>query len=188
MMIRHLIAAALLGAPALAAAQTTVDPSRGRLEILGTAPSACLIRTPAAASGSNATFQPTGGSTGEIRISRMVDATTAQSLGASIDLVIPVICNSPHRVVVRSSNGGLRRIGRPVAPGRFRDLLPYEVNTVWGDSQQALSSEAGTPVLIVASTARAGQLSLSLHVAAGGQPLVAGIYGDQIVLELTAAD
>jgi hypothetical protein len=187
-MIRSFIAVALLAAPAALGAQTNVDPSRGRLEILGTANPACLIRTPSAASGNNATFQPIGASAGEIRIGEMVDTTTAQSRGASIDLVIPVVCNSPHRLVVRSGNGGLRRIGPAVAAGPFRELLPYQVTTVWGEDQQALASQAGAPVLIVSSGARAGQLSLSFNVARGGQPLVAGNYGDQIVLELTAAN
>ena len=187
-MIRSsLVAAAALCAPALASAQL-VDPIPGRLEIVGLAPSACIIRTPTAGSGVNATFETTGPASGQIRITEFVDPANAQPRGASMDLAVPVICNGPHRVVLRSGNGGLRRSGAPVTAGQFREFLPYQVSSVWGDQSLGFASDQAGPLAIDASTARAGQLSLSINVAQGGQPLVAGTYEDAIVLELQAAN
>ncbi|HET9428157.1 MAG TPA: hypothetical protein VFO69_07345 [Allosphingosinicella sp.] len=186
-MNRYLAAVLILSAPAGAAAQT-IDPTPGRLEIVGQAPSACLIRTPTGEAAVNATFESTGSSSGQIRITEFVDPGSAQSRGASMDLVVPVICNSPHRVTVRSGNGGLRRLGSPVPAGPFIEFLPYQVNAVWGGSQGGIASDSGGPLLIDSPSARAGQLSLSFDIARGGRPLVAGTYSDSIVIELQAAN
>jgi hypothetical protein len=185
-MTRYLVAIVALLLPAVAGAQL-IDPTPGRLEIVGLAPSACLIRSPAAGTGVNATFESTGSNSGQIRITEFVDPTNAQPRGASMSLAVPIVCNSPHRVIVRSGNGGLRRVGAGTQAGPFAEFLPYQVDAIWGGSQNGLASDGG-PLLIDSATARSGQLSLSVNVAQGGRPLVAGTYSDSIVLELQAAN
>ena len=178
-------AASLL--PAVAAAQL-VEPAPGRLEIVGLAPNACVVRTPPAASGDNMTFQPQGSAAGQITITETVDSA-ARPRGGSLNLVVPIVCNSPHRVVLTSRSGGMRRTGQPVAqPGPFAELLPYSVNAMWGPSTSELLTSERSRLVIDSAGARAGGLSLSFAIAPGGQPLVAGTYSDEIVLELQAAN
>lgn len=185
-MIRTLVIAAAIAAPGAAFAQDSVFAT-GRLEIAGIAPNACVIRTAGGGVGANAVFEPTSTSSGRIRIVDLVDPATAQSRGATMDLTVPVICNGPHRVTLRSGNGGLRREGAATG-GPFASTLPYTYDLVWAGNQSSASSDAGAPLVIDATGARAGQLSLSVNVARGGQPLVAGTYADQIVLEFQSAN
>lgn len=185
-MIRKLVLAALLLSPAPLAAQGS-DLSQGRLEILGTANPACVIRAPSSAVGSNMRFEPSGASAGQVGITEFVDSN-AVSRGGSIDVLLPVICNSAHRVVVRSGNGGLRRVGPPVQTTDFAQFFPYQVTTLWGGQQAVLTTNQAGTLIIDSGEARAGQLALSINVAAGGPPLVAGTYSDQIVVELQAAN
>jgi len=185
MMIKHFIAAVAFMAPAALAAQI-VEPSQGRVEIVGTSRPACVIGAASSMAGNNMTFTPLSNVSGQVRITDFVDSN-AVSRGASIDVILPVICNSAHRVVVRSGNGGLRRVGAPVRPGPFAEFLPYRVNTAWGAQQAGFTSDQGT-LIINTGEARAGQVALSIAVARGGPPLVAGLYSDQIVVELQAAN
>lgn len=187
MMIRPIILSLALLAPSAVAAQETFDPSLGRVEILGTADPACVIRAPSAAVGTNMRFEPLSASAGQIGITEFVDQN-AVSRGGSIEINLPVICNSAHRVVVRSGNGGLRRVGATVQAGPFAQFVPYSVAAQWGGQQALLATNQGGSVLIDSGQARAGLVGLTISVAAGGQPLVAGTYSDQIVVELQAAN
>jgi hypothetical protein len=188
-MIRTLIVSAALLVPAMASAQQVADLSQGRLEIQGTANPACVIRGPTAAVGNNMRFDPAGPSAGQIGITNFVDQN-AVSRGGTINIALPVICNSAHRVVVRSANGGLRRQGAAVAVqgNQFAQSFPYQVTTQWGGQNGQLTTDQGGTLTINTSEARAGQLGLQISVAAGGRPLVAGTYSDQIVVELQAAN
>jgi len=186
-MIRTLLVSVALLAPATLAAQTGADPSQGRLEILGTANPACVIRGPSSAVGTNMRFEPGGASAGQIGITEFVDGN-AVSRGGSIAVTLPVICNSAHRVIVRSANAGLRRLGPAVQAGQFATSFPYRVTTEWGAQRGQLATDQGGTLIIDTGEARAGQLSLSINLAAGGRPLVAGTYSDQIVVELQAAN
>jgi len=185
-MIKPLIAAIALLAPAAAAAQV-IEPSRGRLEILGTSRPACVMGSAASTAGNNMTFRPLTTVSGQVELTEFVDGN-AVSRGGSIEVILPLVCNAAHRVTVRSANGGLRRAGPPAPPSPFAELLPYSVNTVWGSQQAGFTTNQGGPLVISAAEARAGQLSIAINVAQGGPPLVAGRYGDQIVLEVEAAN
>ena len=187
MMIRSLIVSIALLAPAALQAQQVADLSQGRLEILGTARPACVIRTPRSSVGNNMRFDPSGAATGQVGITEFVDSN-AVSRGGSIDIDLPVICNSAHRVTVRSGNGGLRRLGPAIQSGPFAQTLPYSVSTIWGGQNGQLNTDQGGVLTIDSSEARSGLLALSIIFAAGGRPLVAGTYSDQIVVELQAAN
>lgn len=185
-MIPRLAAILLAATPAAAAAQLGEEPVDGRLELVGVAPSTCLIHGPQAANSVNASFSEQGSSAGQVQITELVDPATALPRAASMDLALPVICNGPHRVVLRSANGGLRRTGAPVPGGPFAEFLAYQVSSAWGGQEGTLGG--GGPLIIDSATARAGSLRISINLAAGGQPLVAGNYEDQIVVELQAAN
>jgi hypothetical protein len=188
MRIFPLIAVLATLAPAGALAQT-VNVDQGRLDIVGEAPSACLISSPTASTGQNATLQQTGAQASEIQISQLVDPQTAQPVASSMNVALPVICNSAHRLIVRSGNGGLLREGAaggaPV--NGFRQLLPYQVTADWSGQSVTGGSETLTPVTINAADGAAGVVSLSILIPAGGDPLVAGTYSDSVVIELQVA-
>lgn len=186
-MIRKALFLAALLAPGTALAQQDADLSRGRLELVGTAYPSCVIRGPSSAVGTNMRFEPGSASAGQISIGEFVD-TNAVSRGGSIEITLPVVCNSAHRVVVRSGNGGLRRQGAAVQATGFSQLFPYRVTTDWGGQRGDLNTDQSGTLILNTGEARAGQLSLSINVAAGGRPLVAGTYSDQIVVELQAAN
>jgi hypothetical protein len=180
--------AVLLALPGIAEAQIG-EPSLGRVEIAGTAPSACVVGAPIAGPGANATYEA-GPSGGSIRISQLVDPATGQSVSAGMNLVIPVTCNGAHRLMVRSINRGLALDGNPGQGNgsAFASFVPYRVESDWGGQASGfLSNEPGAPEGF-SHAARAGQMSLSISVPPGGQPLVAGTYSDEIVLEFQAAN
>lgn len=186
MMARYLVAAACLGLPALASAQT-VDPSQGRLEILGTAPSACVMRAPGSPVGTNASFDLTGSSSGRIRILEMINPASATARGATMDLTLPVICNGPHQVSVQS-RGGMLRQGDRVTNDAFADRVNYSLTADWGGQQARFTTGESDALAIDVASGRAGLLRLSIAIPAGGRPLVAGRYEDQIILEMRAAN
>jgi hypothetical protein len=187
MMRLLLITAAALALPGLALAQTT-NTGHGRLDLTGTAPSACLISTPTAAAGANTTFQSTGAQQGQVTITQLADPTTAQPVAATINLALPIICNAAHRVTISTTNGGLARVGGSgQTTGGFREFLPYSVSASWAGQTATATSTAGATVTINANDGAAGQLSLVIQVPGGGTPLIAGTYDDQVVIQLQVA-
>jgi len=187
--MRTMLLVAALLAPAVAAAQTA-NVGRARLDLVGQAPSACVISAPTAASGSNATFAEAGAQRGEIDITELADPRTAVPKPAAINLALPVICNAAHQVVISTANGGLSRVG--VAAGSpevngFRQFVPYQLSASWAGQSANAASRVGPTITIKSSDGAAGQLSLVVQVPGGGDPLVAGAYGDQVVIQLQVA-
>ena len=190
MMIRRSALLLLALAPAALPAQTP-QTGQGRLEIVGEAPGACIVRDRGNATTTNASYSATGPSSGQIRITDMVNPANATARGSTIDLALEVVCNSPHRLVLRSENGGLLRAGaagRGVGQGGFSEFLPYAVRATWLGRDGSLTSDAGAPVVMESSQGGAGQLSLAIVVPPGGTPLVAGDYRDAVILEFRAAN
>jgi hypothetical protein len=161
-----------------------------RLEVVGEATSACVVRAPSSATGNNANFGATSAASGEVTIGQMVDAETAQSRGARISLNLPVICNSAHRLVVRSGTGGLRRDGALAeqSQGVFIELVPYQLRASWGGVEAGGLSTDGRTFAIDMARGNAGEASILIDVPAGGSPLVAGRYTDQIIVEFQVAN
>lgn len=187
MMIRHAAFAMLMLAPASLAAQTP-QTGQGRLEIVGEAPGACVMRGPATATATNASYTSTGPSAGQLRITEMVGAQS-QSRGVTADLALSVVCNSPHQLVLRSENGGmLRNGGRAGATsGPFAEFLPYEFRASWlGRDASSISNGPG-PLVMQSNQGGAGQLSLGVIVPEGVR-LAGGDYRDSVILEFRAAE
>ena len=189
MMIRSAaIAAALLLIPSALAAQTP-QTGQGRLEIVGEAPGACVVRGPSTANTTNATYVTTGPSSGQVRINQMVDSNSV-ARAASADLELTVVCNSPHQLVLRSENGGLLRAGAIAGaprPGPFAEILPYQFRATWLGQENAAVSNVGAPLVMSSNQGGAGQLSLAVNVPAGAR-LAQGDYRDAVIVEFRAAN
>jgi len=184
------LALALIALPAAAAAQTPTVGS-GVIHIVGQAPSACVVHGPSdAVATTNASYAPTGVGAGQIRITQMVDETNAVGRPATIDLALGVICNSPHRLTVRSLNGGLLREGAAAgAPGQngFAEFVPYRVTAAWMGNSVSGASDAGGGLALDGGAGALGQLSVGIAIP-GGERLLAGTYRDWVVVEFSAAE
>jgi hypothetical protein len=184
-------AAALAGAGTVAHAQNFSESSQD-LEMVGEAPAACVLRAPSATAGVNASFDPTGPTSGELRILQMVNPTTAEPLPTSITLSLPVICNASHRIELRSQNGGLLR-DRGNARNRqsgtgFGEFVTYRVGLAWAGQQRDATSEEARNLNIDAFRGAAGDAVLNVSIPGGGGPLVAGRYSDAIIVEFLVAN
>lgn len=177
--------------PSLASAQV-VDSGQGRLELLGQAPAACLLRAPVASNAINATFGSAGPAGGEVQIVQLANPQTAQAQAASIDLALPVICNSAHQLTIRSTNGGLLRDGgssRIVAPvNSLGEFVAYELGALWAGRDVTVQSNVASAISIESAGASAGDVRLRLSVSAGGSALVAGRYADTVIIEFQATN
>lgn len=183
--------AALAALPTLASAQT-VDTGQGRIELLGQAPSACLLRSPVALGALNAALDGATASGAEIRIVQLANPQTAQAQAASIDLALPVVCNAAHRLTIRSLNGGLLRDGGTArAPGPVDGLgefVSYRLSARWAGTETSVESAVTNLILIESANAATGDVQLRFAVAAGGSALIAGRYADAIIVEFQAAN
>jgi hypothetical protein len=177
--------AVLAAVPAQAQVTDTVSQ---RLEIMGDAPAACVFATPTASNGSNASFTATSATSARINITQLVNSADSTSLGSSIELSLPVICNASHRVVVRSTNGGLARVGGSNgSAGGFSEFLAYRFGLGWAGQQLDRSSDSGE-VIVDAGEPAKGEVRLRIVTPVGSLPLVAGQYNDSIVIEFQAAN
>ena len=182
MMKRRLcIALACVMTPMAASAQTTT--TQGRLDIVADAPSACVVASAASVAGANATFQAASDGA-EVRITELIDPQTGQARASSINVLLPITCNTAHRLVLSSDNGGLLRAGGDQQPADgFREFVPYQVSASWSGQSVSASSTQG-PVSINVGDGAAGEASVTIDIPAGGDPLVSGAYADAVVIEL----
>jgi hypothetical protein len=190
--IRFCAIAALVAGWSVAAQGQDFSEADQPLEIAGEAPPACVVRAPTATAGTNVTFDPTGPAGGELRIVQLVDPTTAEPLPTSITLAVPVVCNSAHRIELRSLNGGLLR-DRGNARNRqsntgFGEFVPYRVGLAWAGQQRDVTSEEAQTLVVSTVRGAAGDATLSFTLPGGGGPLVAGRYADAIVVEFQATN
>ena len=163
----------------------------GRLDIVGVAPGACLIANPSYVAGANSTFAASGGLQGRVDITQLADPQTAEPIASSVNLAVPIICNTAHRLSLTTANGGLLRAGgaAALAPANgFREFLPYQVNATWAGQSVTATSRQGETAHILSSDGAAGQLDLVITVPGGGGPMAAGQYGDDLVVRLQVAN
>lgn len=173
----------------LAQAQV-LDTASQRVDLAGRAQAACVIAQPTVSQSVNASYSTTGVNSGQITISQLVDSLNATSLESRLQLDLPVTCNSSHRVVVRSANGGLVRTGasgNSAGSGVFVEAMNYNLGVDWNGTSRSLSSSQGLTSIDSAEPAK-GDLTLNFSTSAGNGPLVAGQYTDSIVVEFTPAN
>lgn len=171
-------------------ANGTFEPAaRQRFEVVATAAPACNIEAGSAAASSNASFQSSGASGGTVAITAFADPQTAQANPASVQVEIPVICNSAHAVSIRSANGGMLRTGGTTGDvGGFIQFLPYAVELDWTGQRLGGQSNAAGPLAIAVPHAGEGMLRVDIAIPASQSPLVAGAYADTLQIEITAAN
>lgn len=186
-----LIVPALLATTVAARAQNLIDTGQGRLEIAGRAPPACVLNAPTASGGQNATFTGIGATSGEIRITEFGDPQTAQPRGAAINLALPVICNSAHRLTVTSANGGLLRDGGNArnrqSPTGFGEFVGYQISANWAGQSASVQTINNNVLAIATADGGAGDMGLTITVPPGGGALVAGRYADTVTVQFEAA-
>lgn len=186
-----LLIGALALLPSLASAQI-VDTGQGRVELLGEAPAACLLRSPVASNAINASLESATANSAEIRIVQLANPQTAQAQAASIDLALPVVCNSAHRLTIRSLNGGLLRDGGTArAPGPadgLGEFVSYQLAARWAGTEISVESAVTNVILIDSASAAVGDVQLRVAVSAGGSALIAGRYADAVIVEFQAAN
>lgn len=182
-----ILLAALMAAPA--AAQTATSTAQQRLELIGTAPAACVINAPRVGNAVNATYTATGNNAGLIDLTQFVDLQTALVRPSSIQLSLPVICNGAHRVAVYSANGGLSRGGgaNQGASGPFAQFVSYDLGIDWAGRTLNRVSDQGVAD-IVSDQPGSGEFVIRVATADRGTPLVAGQYSDSIVIEFQPAN
>lgn len=182
---------AALAFPLAAPAQAQViDASGQALRLQASAAMACVLGQASAVAANNASFNSGGSANGQISITALVNPQDATSLASSLDLAVPVRCNASHRLVVRSANGGLQRRSAGDGGQRgaepFSEFLAYSYTLGWAGHDIGRSSDMGELSLDVATPAQ-GELQLRVSTQAGGGPLVAGQYGDTLVIEFQPA-
>jgi hypothetical protein len=183
-MIAAMAASALTAVSA--SAQTTAT-TVGTYEVgfSGAVPAGCLLSTPTAPEMNNATAVSLSPGSADIVVTQLV-GDDGVPVGAVVILDLPSICNQAHTLRLSSVGGGMVNPEADGAGGAFRGALPYSVQVNWGGSVQTY--QTGEPVLsLPIGNATTGQVTLTIQIPAGGAPLVAGVYSDQLVLELGAA-
>lgn len=175
---------AILALAAGAAQAQSVTPAQ-QLAFNGVALPGCVMQTPSAPTSDNASVTSSAPGAADIIISQLV-GEDGVPVGATVILTLPASCNQAHSLTLGSQNGGLINVdGTPVG-GPFRAILPYVVAIGWGASSETYGS--GDPEVTISSgDAATGSVTVTIEIPAGGAPLVAGAYSDQLVLELAAA-
>jgi diadenosine tetraphosphatase ApaH/serine/threonine PP2A family protein phosphatase len=170
-----------------AQAQTSVDNGQGSAFVGGQAPPVCRISAPRTVFAQNAVFQAGSESSGQVTISQLVDPVSGVARASRIALDFPAVCNHTHVLVVRSLQGGLKRVEGASGAG-FSSRVDYNLSARWagGDRTTNLSGQPRALTISVLEGA-AGTIELNLEAPGGGQSLVAGNYQDQVVVEFTAA-
>jgi hypothetical protein len=177
---------ALVGAAFAQPAQAQ-ELNRGtqRIEVLGTASSACVAGSVQASGVQvNATYVSGGANDGSVTIPVLVDPNTAATLGSRIVLNLPVVCNTSHNISVRSFYGALTRDGANNRPtGGFSESQAYSIDVTW-QAQTARLETANRTVGFVVPRPAKGDVTVDINVPRGTRPLVAGAYRDAVVVEI----
>lgn len=180
-----IVAVAAVAAPAQAQ-----ELSRGtqRLELVGAAQVGCVAGAARPGRQVNATFQDGGPAGGTVVIPVMVDPNTAATLGSSIELSLPVVCNTSHSISVRSYNGALTRDGaNGRAAGGFAESQVYGVAVTWQNQTARIDGTNRTAAFAWPQPAK-GDVTVDIEVPRGTAPLVAGAYRDAVVVEIRPAN
>jgi len=165
---------------------TSGASASSQLDISGVAPSGCVISTPNTGATSNASLSA-GPGAAEVTVLQLVDPNSAVPLPANITLQFPVICNGAHVLTITARDGALvlQQSAPPPGPG-FRNSLVYQIQADWvGQSVSASSADA--PLQINSANAATGDLNVNIQIPGGGEPLEAGTYTDQLIVNLHPA-
>ena len=180
-----LSAALALAFSASGAMAQDVTHATQRLELHGDAPAGCVANSARASKQVGTLYQDNGPTGGVVTFPNLVDETTAAARASSIELALPVVCNTSHLITVRSYNGALVRQGAGGAnsAGGFSESQTYDVGLQWQQLTAQLSAGATNASIAYGQPAK-GDLIVDIAVPRGTQPLVAGTYTDAVVVEI----
>jgi len=181
-----LISAALaLAFSASGAKAQDVTHAMQRLELHGDAPAGCVANSARASKLVGTVYQDNGPTGGVVTFPNLVDESTAAARASSIELALPVVCNTSHLITVRSYNGALVRQGAGGAnsAGGFSESQAYNVDLQWQNLTAQLGGASSNAAIAYGQPAK-GDLIVDIAVPRGTQPLVAGTYTDAVVVEI----
>lgn len=181
-----LISAALaLAFSASGAMAQDVTHATQRLELHGDAPAGCVANSARASKLVGTVYQDNGPTGGVVTFPNLVDESTAAARASSIELALPVVCNTSHLITVRSYNGALVRQGAGGAnsAGGFSESQAYNVDLQWQNLTAQLGGASSNAAIAYGQPAK-GDLIVDIAVPRGTQPLVAGTYTDAVVVEI----
>ena len=168
------------------AAAQDINRATQRLEMLGNAPVGCVANSARASKLVGATYQDNGPTGGVVVFPNLVDESTAATRASSIELAVPVVCNTSHLITVRSYNGALVRLGANAArsgSGGFSEMQTYDVGLQWQQQTVQLGTQTASAAISYNQPAK-GDLIVDIAVPRGTNPLVAGTYTDAVVVEI----
>lgn len=191
-MTRFAILTVLLLSATPAVAQQSIagpgsDSAASEVVFEGTARPGCLLAPVTSVAMTNASLTARDSSSASIVISpgSFVDPRTGVPNPVTMELALPVTCNTAHSIEVTSTRGGLTNEGIVVADGQFRSIVPLDVALGWsGTTSRFNTSETRTTLLSVGNAAT-GLATITISTPGGGVPLTAGNYSDIIVVKVT---
>lgn len=182
-----------ISAPALA--QSALSASEGdllarRLEVQGEVTPACVLEEAQMSDLNNitSTTSPEGGATLTLTPQRFIDSS-GFVVASSARISFRVVCSGAHTLTVSSARGGLQ-LADPVAdPAGFRTEIDLGVALSWAQSTASFDTAEGDQTARVEiADAAAGLADLTIAIPAMTERLVAGVYSDELGIQLTPDD
>lgn len=189
MMVRQFFPVGVLSAALAfstsAFAQDAAPVVSNQATIGGLATPGCRLQTPVSPSADNAQVGGLAPGSADIAITRLV-GDDSRSIGAAVELVLPATCNQAHTLNISSAKGALASDGPALTGGVFRSRLPYGVTVSWAGGERVFES-SGDALAFAVGNAATGSVTLKIEIPAGGEPLAAGAYSDELILALGVA-
>jgi hypothetical protein len=170
------------------AQQASVDTGSAQTQFGGTAGFACLVSTPQSGQITGASVSTVGGVAQVVFDPQtVIDPDTLIARAFSISLSVPVTCNGGHVVTVRSLRGGMQ-LQTPIAQAiGLSSRIDMDISALWlGDSGQITTSGRPISANISKNSAGSGLVEVTVNGRVGSDPLVAGRYSDEIIIDLVA--
>ena len=170
------------------AQQAAIDTGSVQTQFGGTANFACLASTPQGTQTTGARFSATG-SVAQVAFDTptVIDPNTLIAREFSVTLSVPVTCNGAHSVSVRSARGGMQ-LQTPIAQAiGLSSRIDMDINAGWlGETGRV--STLGLPIgfTLNKNDGASGLVEVTVSGKPGTNPLVAGRYSDEIIIDLAA--
>lgn len=180
LLARTSLIAAVLFAPGISrAAETAFQDNNVGGQMVGV----CRMGTMVSTAAQNASFTSNANG-GVLEITTLADPQTALIRAATMTIAIEGMCNQPHTLRLRSSNGGLTTDAAPA--GGFVNRVDYVARVNWAGEVGNLQpqGQAGASLAVVVPTAAGAGLGLEIEILPVSQPAIAGQYEDSLTVEL----
>ncbi len=134
----------------------------------------------------SAVIVPTGVT---LAFNRFVDNQTLEPVAFSLQVNINARCNFAHQLSVLSKNGGFSLQGANGATNGFETRRNYQTSVSWAGASASFNTNGQTNfgVNLGLNGAVSDTLSIAMNAPSGGNPLVAGTYGDVLLINLSGA-